>query len=160
MVKAPTTQGSFSELLTAPTARAEAFVNVFGQHLFSSRNQALALIRERVESDAERTKLGRLRRAVYDAVAALPPEGQQAALRLAEWSADTVLQLLLALFGAGPACQDLVFGSGHALAYRVVLEVRDAESGEVVETADVNRAGQRFLGDYFGRWLNQFADHL
>lgn len=159
MAKAPTTRATFADLPTDSAARAEALVEVFGQHLFSSRNQALALLRARVESHAEPAKLGTLRQVLYDAVAALPQEGQHAAVELAERSADLVLQLLLALFGAGPACRDLAFGPDHALTYKVVLEVRDVETGEVVESTDVNRAGQRFLGDYFGKWLIQFADH-
>jgi hypothetical protein len=153
----PTVRTTFEELPFAPAERAQAAVELLGQHLFSLRNQRVDSITRLLESADDRGRLGKLRRKAYDDVAALSPEAQQAALALARTAIDLYLQDLLTLLGNRG--NDLSLGTRHAITYELILEVREIESGEVAEQFAVNREGSRFLGDYYGRWLNRYHDH-
>jgi hypothetical protein len=155
--KAPTVKESYSELPSAPVDRKEAAVDVFGQHLFSLRNQVLAWQRRVVESPDARESIGTLQRKEYDAIAAFSPEMREAALGFARKAIDGYLQQVLVLFtGIG---DDLRFGEAHAVNYRLVLEVKDIKSDEVVEEFVVNRECKKVFYEYYGRWLNRHGDH-
>ena len=150
---------TFEDLPLDPEARREAFVEFFGQHVFSTRNQRLAAIRGLVESAESRNRLGTIHRRPYEAVRALDPTGQQAAIDLAQNAIDLFIQDLLRLLqNIGP---DLRLGEDHALRYRLWLEVIDLADEEDPVVADelVNRDTKRALESYFGRWLNKYGQH-
>ena len=156
-MRPPTVKGSYDAMPAEAPARTEAAVDVFGQHLFSLRNQLLDGLQRNIESDEARRRLPTLQRREYDAVAALPEEEREAALGLARKAIDLYVQNLLTLLtGTGDS---LSFGPDHAINYRLVLEVKKVKSGEVVEEFNVNRDCRKALLNYFGRWLNRHGDH-
>jgi hypothetical protein len=141
-----------------PAARHEAFVDIFGQQLFSLRNQRLASIRQLLGSPEMRARLATLQRSPYEAAAVLDPSGQDAALELATTAIDLLIQDLLALLqNIGT---DVRLGADHALRYRLYLEVIALadEDGAVVADDLVNRGSNRALESYFGRWLNRYGN--
>ena len=67
------------------------------------------------------------------------------------------MQYFLALFtGKGDSER---FGDDHAVNYRLVLEVKEVATDEVVEQVDINRKCKKVFYDYYGRWLNRFGNH-
>jgi hypothetical protein len=153
----PTVNGTFDDLPATPGDRHEAFVSFFGQHLFSIRNQRIAAIRRCIESAEVRERLGNYHRRHYEAISSLSPEGQDAAVALAQYSIDLFMQDLLSLFqNTGPGVR---LGTDHAFKYQLVLEIMDLGDDEepVVAEELVNHGGARALGDYFGRWLNAYS---
>jgi len=52
---------------------------------------------------------------------------------------------------------DARLGKQHAYRFRVVMEIVDVETHEIVEEATINCGGKKFFGDYWGRWLNRFS---
>ncbi len=139
------------------TDRKEAAVELYGQHLFSLRNQLMEHIRRVIESVEGRKQLGSLHRKEYDAVAALPPAEREAALALTRKAIDLYMQHLLVLFtGTGDSCS---FGPEHAINYRLTLEVKEVKSDRVVEEFAVNRDCKKVFYDYYGRWLNRYGNH-
>lgn len=158
-MKPPSVVGTFEDIPLDPKERHELFVGFLGQHLFSTRNQRLAAIRRLVESAEDRNRLGAIRRQPYEAVGALDPTGQQAAIALAQTAIDLFMQDLLGLLqNIGP---DVRLGEDHALRYRLWLEVIDlAEEGHPLVAEElVNRGGKRSLENYFGHWLNKYDQH-
>ena len=157
----PTVTGSFEDLPLNPDERHEAFVQFLGQHLFSERNQRLAAIRQLVESEGSRNRLGKIHRQPYEAVGSLDTQGQKAALALAQTAIDLFMQDLLGLLQH--IGTDMRLGENHALRYRLWLEVIDLNNEdelEVVEEELVNRCGKKALTSYFGRWLNRNGQHV
>jgi len=153
----PTVRSSYDEMPTEAADRDEAAVELFGQHLFSLRNQLIERLRQVIESAETRRRLGFLHRKEYDAVAALAPEGREAAWALARKAVDLYLQDVLALFtGTGDS---LSFESGYAINYRLILQVKEVSSDEVVEEFEINRKCQKVFYEYYGRWLNRYVDH-
>ncbi len=137
--------------------RKEAAVELFGQHLFSLRNKLVELLRDRVESAESRKLLGSLKRKEFDAVAAFSPEQREATLAFARKAIDSYLQYILALLtGTG---DDQTFGPEHAINYRLVLQVKEIKSDEVVEEFEINRECEKVFFEYYGRWLNRYDDH-
>jgi hypothetical protein len=154
----PTLTNTYKEMPTEPAARVQAAVDAFGQHLFSLRNKLLERLRRVIESEADRKRIGSLHRQEYDAVAALAPAERDAALSLVRKTIDLYLQDILILFtGTGDS---LRFGDDHAVNYRLVLQVKEVASDQVVEEFDINRECERALSTYYGRWLNRFGDHV
>jgi hypothetical protein len=155
--RAPTLTSGYNDMPTEPAARTEAAVNVFGQHLFSARNQLVARLRRVIESDELRERLGTLHRKEFDAASALPQAEREAALALARKAIDLYMQEVLILFtGTGDS---LRFGDDHAVNYRLVLEVKEIASIELVEEFDVNRECKKPFYNYYVRWLNRFGNH-
>lgn len=135
----------------------EAAIDVFGQHLFSLRNQLVDRLRRTIESDELRKGIGKLHRKEYDAVAALAPAEREAALVLARKTIDIYMQyILMLLTGTGDADR---FGDDHTVNYRLVLEVKEVATDEIVERFDINRECKKVFYDYYGRWLNRFGNH-
>jgi len=156
-MRPPTVKGSYDSLPGDTPARSEAAVDAFGQHLFSLRNQVLEGLRQYVESDVARARLPALSRREYDAVAALAPEGREAALGLSRRAVDSYIPGVLTLLtGTGDS---LSLGPDHAINYRLVLEVKKVKTGAVAEEFTVNRNCRKALMDYFGRWLNRHGEH-
>ncbi len=156
-LRPPTVANGYKDIPSEQVARMEASVDVFGQHLFFLRNQLVERLRRVIESAELRKRLGSLHRKEYDAVAALAPAERDAALSLARKTIDLYMQDILRLFaGTGDS---LRFGCDHAINYRLVLQVKEVETGEVVEEFDINRKCKRVLYEYYGRWLNRFGNH-
>jgi hypothetical protein len=153
----PTVSRSYDEMPTEAADRREAAVEFFGQHLFSLRNQLDDRLRRLIESAETRGRLGSLHRKEYEAVAALDPAGREAALALARKAIDNYLQDILALFtGTGDS---LSLGHGHAINYRLILQVKEVGSDAVIEEFAINRECQKVFGQYYNRWLNRYSDH-
>jgi hypothetical protein len=153
----PTVRTSYNEMPADGADRNEAAVELFGQHLFSLRNQRIEHLRHLLESAEDRMRLGSLHRKEYDAVAALDAEGREAACALAQRAIDLYLQDVLTLFtGTGDS---LCFDAGYAINYRVILQVKEIRSDEVVEEFEINRKCKKVFYDYYGRWLNRYGDH-
>jgi hypothetical protein len=146
----------FSELPADPNQRHEALVGVFGQSIIWLRNRAIEEFREVVESEEAREKLGTIRRRKYDAIAALNPEERLAACKFAEAAMDRVLQLLLTMLSGTGTDQRL--GDDHAIRFKLLMEILEVENAEVVSEETINRGGEKFFADYWGRWLNRFGE--
>lgn len=157
--RVPTLCGAYNAMPTEQAARAEAARDVFGQHLFSLRNRLVERLRRVIESEEIRMRLGALHRKEYDAVAALAPAERDAAISLAGKTIDLYMQDVLALFTGKGMSNDLRFGDGHATSYRLVLEVKEIESDQIVEEFDINRQCKKVFYEYYGRWLNRFGSH-
>jgi hypothetical protein len=156
-MRAPTVKSEFGTMPQEPAARKEAAVELCGQHLFSLRNQRLDALRHIIETKEVRERLGALHRKEYEAVAALEPEARQAALGLARKAIDLYMQDLLGLLtNIGTS---LAFGPNHAINYKLTLQVKEAESNEVIEEFIINRGGERVFYENYGRWLNRYGDH-
>jgi hypothetical protein len=145
---------SLSQLPSAPKERHEAFVEFFGQFLFWLRNSALDSSRRFIESEEWREKLGTIRRRCYEGVARMPPEQRDAAMLLVEETLNGFAERLAWLLGDEGV--DARLGTQHAYRFRVVMEVVDLETGEIVEEETINRGG-KFFGSYWGRWLNRYS---
>ncbi len=153
----PSVTSVYQAMPTDEGERKEAAVELFGQHLFFLRNQLVESLRRVIESSDFRKRLGSLHRKEYDAVAALPAADREAAFDLARKSIDLYLQEVLTLFtGIGDSMR---FGSAHAINYRLVLQVKEVSSDEVVEEFDVNRECEKVFYEYYGRWLNRYGNH-
>jgi hypothetical protein len=156
-LSAPTVKHSYDEMPTEAEDRKEAAVELFGQHVFSLRNQLIERLRRVVESAEDRGRLGSLHRKEYDAVAALDPTGREAALALARKAIDSYLQDILVLFtGTGDS---LSFGRQHAINHRLTLQVKEVSTDQVVEEFEINRECQKVFHTYYARWLNRYAQH-
>jgi hypothetical protein len=153
----PTVNQPYDEMPTEDDARNEAAVELFGQHVFSLRNQLIERLRQLIESSEARGRLGSLHRKEYDAVAALDPTVREAALALARKAIDNYLQDILMLF-TGPG-DSLSFGRQHVINYRLTLEVKDVSTDNVVEEFEINRECRKVFYDYYARWLNRYAQH-
>lgn len=149
---------SFEELPKDPKQLHEMLVDLFGQYLLWVRGQTLSRIHELVESEEARNKLGKLFRDVYDDAAQLKPQDKDAALRLAESAVGNFAGLFLTMI-SGQGFDDLL-GPNHVFRYRLDMEVCDAKSGEIVYEETINRGGEKFFPEYWGRWLNRFGKDL
>jgi hypothetical protein len=153
----PTVKLTYEEMPSEREDRKEAVVELFGQHVFSLRNQLFERLRHLIESAEDRGRLGFLHRKEYDAVAALDPTAQEAALALARKAIDNYLQDILMLFtGTGDS---LLLGPQHAINYRLALQVKEINTDHVVEEFEINRECQKVFYTYYARWLNRYAEH-
>ena len=145
----------FEALPAGESARREALLEAFGEQLFQSRNERLRSI-ERILKDATaREKLGAIHAKPYDAVARLGEQAVSPGVGLCKAAIDNYIYHLLGMFTNQGS--DLRVGPKHALRYRLVAEVIDVQTLEVVEHADINRNTEKALVSYFGRWLNRYA---
>jgi hypothetical protein len=149
--------GSYESMPSEPSERREVAVEVFGQHLFSLRNQRLEALRRAVDESEVRGRMGSLHRREYETVAELAPEAREAALGLARKAVDLYMQDFLGLL-TDIGCS-LDFGPEHAVNYKLVLQVKAIESESVVEEFVVNRDCRKVFYEYYGRWLNRYGGH-
>lgn len=156
-MRPPTLLVPYKDMPTDQDKRTETAVDVLGQHLFSLRNQRVERLRRAVESEEIRKPMGSLHRRELDAVAALPITEREAALALSQKAIDLYLQDILALFT--DIGDSMRFGDDHAVNYRLVLQVKEVASDEVVEEFEVNRECKKVFFEYYGRWLNRFSNH-
>jgi len=147
---------SFEELPSDPKERHEVLVDLFGQYFFWVRGQSMSRIRQLVESEDERNKLGKLFREVFEEVGAMSDEDRQTALKLAESAVGDFAGLLLTMI-SGQGFDDTL-GPNHVFRYRLDMEVCDGETGEVVFEEMINRGGKKFFPEYWGRWLNRYKE--
>jgi hypothetical protein len=146
---------SFEELPNDPKERHEVLVDLFGQCLFWVRAQTLSVIRQLVDSEEERNKLGRVFREVFEKAAQLDEEGKDAALRLADSAVGNFAGLFLTMI-SGQGFDD-VMGPNHIFRFRLDMEICDAEKGETIFEETLNRNGEKFFPEYWGRWLNRYG---
>ncbi len=155
-MSSPLLPESFDDLPVDPRERHEACVALFGSDVFDVRNGVLRACNVLCESEEARSKYARLHRQAYDDIAKLPPEARQAAGRLAKRVLDNFIHQLIWMLGHGGF--DHPLGPGHAIQYRLDMEVFDINSEEMVLCETVNRDGIRYFGSYWGRWLNAFGN--
>lgn len=60
------------------------------------------------------------------------------------------------VWNLGDEGTDARLGTHHAYRFRVVMEIVDIETGELVEEETINRGG-KFFGSHWGRWLQRFS---
>ena len=154
MSKSPKVAIRLNELPDDERVRHEAFVAAFGQYLFWIRNSILNSNRDLVESPEAREQLATLFREPFDRAAELAPPDREVAYELAKESIDNFAVELLRLFAH--AGFDLPTSDEHVVRFRVVMEICNGTTGEVVAEEVVNRGGRHFA-DYWGRWLNRFG---
>jgi hypothetical protein len=145
----------YDQLPQDAKARHEMLVDVLGQYVLWLRNWSIDSSRKVIATADANERLGTVRWKRYEGVAAMPPEQQQAALQLAEATVDRFVQLFLTLLSGTGVDQRI--GNDHAVRFKLDLEIVDVETENIVETATVNRGGQKFFADYWGRWLNRFS---
>lgn len=145
----------YHDLPTDANERHEAFVDIFGEYLLWLRNTSVRLTHELVESVDARQQLGTIKREKYETVAQLDEANRAATCRMAEATVDRFARLLLTLLSSTGTDQRME--SGHAIRFRLEMEVCDGETGDVIDEETINRGGKKFLPDYFGRWLNRYG---
>lgn len=133
--------------------RHEALVDLFGQYVFWLRNWTNRMTRKLVESREARERLGAIQRRPYEAISRQPNEEREEALLLGASTLDSFIQLLLGVLGH--VGFDFQLGDKHTLRFRLIMEVVDRESGDIVHEEIVNRDGSKHFPNYWGRWLNQ-----
>jgi hypothetical protein len=146
---------SFENLPATPKERHEVLVDLFGQYLFWVRNQTVERMTALVESVEDREKLGRIHRAAYEETAKLSPEDRQRAYRLVESMLGVFAKKILTMI-SGQGFDDPI-GPRHVFRYRLDMEVCDSETGDVVFEETINRNGEKFFPEYWGRWLNRYG---
>jgi hypothetical protein len=52
---------------------------------------------------------------------------------------------------------DLKLDERHAIRYKIVSQISDIDSGNVIEEQAVNRNQKQFLPDYLPSWLQKFG---
>ncbi|HVC97215.1 MAG TPA: hypothetical protein VND64_26280 [Pirellulales bacterium] len=92
----------------------------------------------------------------YEDVAGSSDVERDRALRLAEASNDALLKLVLQVLAHRGS--DFHYGQGHAVRFRVVMELIKTETDEIVHEEIINRGGQKHFADYWGKWLNRYHD--
>lgn len=145
----------FGQLPQDPRERHEVLLDVLGQYMVSLRNWSVDSSRKVVSTPEAKEKLGNIRWKRYEGVASMPPEQQQAACQLAEATVDRFIQLLLTMLSGTGVDQRL--GSSHAARFKLDMEILDVQSEEIVGSETLNRGGQKFFADYWGRWMNRFS---
>jgi hypothetical protein len=148
-------QAGLDALPTEAKARHEALVDIFAQHLFWARNAVLASSRGLAESAQERQRLGRLFRTTFENLGNLEPPQREAAYDFTKACLDSFARELLRLIGNEGL--DLKLGVQHALKFHLDVEILDTETGDVVESETISSGGDKFLPDYWGRWLNRYG---
>lgn len=137
-----------------PKERHEALVNVFGQYLFWARHQTMQAIRSRGDSSEERSALGQQCRTDFDEIAQLRPEDRERAYAIAQRAMDIFARMMLTMI-SGQGFDDSL-GQHHVFRYRLTMEICDSRTGDVVLEEVINRNGEKFFPEYWGRWLNRF----
>lgn len=153
MISPPCFPFEFSDLPIDPKARHEVLVSVFGSMLMSMRNQSLSRIANLVENKSLRDQVRTVDRCVYEDIAGLPPEGQEAVQKLMKKGVDLFARTVLTMLSGDGSQKKL--GSSHAVNYRLVMEVLTVDGGEIILEEIINRGGEKFFPEYWGRWLNQ-----
>lgn len=142
------------DMPTDPEERHEILVDVFGAYLMWARKCTLDVMHQRVESEEERQRLGRLSRTCYEEAAKLSLEDRERAYQLAEATLANFARIVLTMI-SGQGFDDKL-GPDRVFRYKLVMEICSATSGDVVSEEVINRKGKKFFPEYWGRWLNRF----
>lgn len=143
----------FASLPSEPRQRHELLVDVFGQYLMWLRNWTVEASHELAESAEARQKLGAIQRRKYEAVAALTPDQRDVACAFAEGAVDRFIQLFLTMLsGTGV---DHQLGLHHAVRFRLEMEILRVADRAIVGQEVINRGGEKFFAEYWGRWKNR-----
>jgi hypothetical protein len=135
--------------------RREALLEAFAEQLFRARNGRVASVGRLLSESAARDALGTIHAKPYNELARFGPEVALPGAGVAKAALDNYIHYLLAIFtNVG---SDVRIGPRHALRYRLVAEVIDVETHEVVEETVINRDTEKALMSYFGRWLNRYG---
>lgn len=143
---------SWDKFSADPAERHEQLVAYFGRRVMQLRMGAIINARRLIEDASARDRLGAIHREPFVRCANLPPEGQDAALKLGQSIADNVLYLVLTLISGTGIDERL--DENHAINWRLVAEVMDIDAEAIVYEEVINRGGEKFFPDYWGRWLN------
>lgn len=155
MINPPQVPLEYTDLPHDPKARHEALVDAFGYMLFWLRNQSLRQITSLVTSKAARGQVAKLFRKAYEEAGKLTPDQQQVALKLAGNSVDLFARLMLTMLAGTGTDQRL--GTDHAVCFRLQMEIKNLETGNIVADETINRNGKKFFPEYWGRWLKQYG---
>jgi hypothetical protein len=137
--------------------RLERLLEIFGHHLVWSRNVVLSRIKDRLSSPEKRRTLSDEARAVYDNLAS-SDANEQLLLEFVKEGTDLLLCYLLGLFAN--IGSDLQLDDRHAIWYKVILEISDIDSRDVVEEQVLNRDQKQFLPDYLASWLAKYGEYM
>jgi hypothetical protein len=132
----------------------EELVSLFGAYLMWCRSDAIETISKLIESETDRQKLPTATRGVFeDAAARFEADSREI---VAELNARVVghfgreiLHLLSGTGGSLPVSPDLV------ARFRLIFELCDRESGEVVREEIINRGGMKYFADYWNNWISR-----
>jgi hypothetical protein len=147
---------SLDSLPKQPQDRHEVLVDLFGRYVMWMRNWNNQSTKRLIESAEAREKLGTILRQPFEEAALRDTSDGGRAVRVAEASVDAFIRLLLQVFAHSGS--DFLVGKDHALRFRLVMELVEMESDELVHEEVINRGGQKHFADYWGRWLNRFKD--
>ena len=155
----PTIKQQSAELPADPDERLEAFIDIFGQHSFSTRNQVIDLIRDLLLHSEPAQTMDKQRRELFYAAKNLDEKSRRLIEEICRVGIDLFLQHMLGLFmntGTGLRLDDT-----HCIRYRVVMEIVDHsdEDEKIMDERVINRDGQKAFSDYYGRWLLRHRDH-
>jgi hypothetical protein len=145
----------FDGLPDDPAGRREALLEAFAEQLFRERNERLASVGRLLSEPADRDAVGTIRARPYEELARFGQEVVSPGVGVARATLDNYIHHLLAIFTNMGS--DVRIGSGHALRYRLVVEVIDVQTHSVVEETVINRDTEKALMSYFGRWLNRYG---
>jgi hypothetical protein len=135
--------------------RREALLEAFAEQLFRARNGRVAAVGRLLTESAARDALGTIHAKAYNELARFGPDVASPGAGVAKAALDNYIHHLLAIFtNIG---SDVRIGPQHALRYRLVAEVIDVETHEVIEETVINRDTEKALMSYFGRWLNRYG---
>ena len=150
----PPIETALADLPNDPKKRHDILVDIFGKYLLWAMNEALSRSDELVEMAEAREKLGRLFRQPYETAAnLLSTEQRKAAAAVNRQTLSNFIQLLLGLFTAEGISHRL--GQHHAIKFRLVMEICEIESMDVILEEVINRGGAKAFASYWGRWLLQ-----
>lgn len=155
MSDTPSVDRNPSDLPADENRRHDELVDVFGQFVFWIRNWTLRASRGRLDSEEAREKMGTIRRKPYDSVANMSKEDKEITLLYTETVINEFIEKLIWSLGNGGI--DARFGVDHAYRFEIILEILNIRSGDVIHKESINRGG-KFLGSYWGRWLNRYRD--
>jgi hypothetical protein len=155
MTKPPEIAHGLEALSTDPKARHEELVDIFARYILWARELVIRSSTRLAESAEERERLGRLFRAPFERMGDLDTNQRIAAYEFMKACLDSFAREVLGIIGNEGL--DLGLGIKHAVRFRLDIEICDVETGQVVETETISRGGEKFLPDYWGRWLNQFG---
>jgi hypothetical protein len=146
---------SFEELPTDPQARHEVLVDLFGQYLFWVRGEVLSRISMLVESEEERGKLGTLFQGVFANVAGLSKTDQETSIQLAQSAIGNFASAFLTMI-SGQGFDDPI-GDNYFFRFKLDIEICNVDTGKTVAVETINRDGEKYFPEYWGRWLNRYG---
>lgn len=131
----------------------EELVRLFGALVMWCRDDALEFIQRHVESDTDRQRLATAFRGIYEEAATkLDSDGRQVASELNARAIGHFGKALMTVFaGTG---MSLPISDQLVARFRLVVELCDKESGDVIREEVINRGGRRFFADYWNSWIN------